>query len=193
LARSYSVQNGSVVIFNKWLPSSDGGLLGFGGYTFSFFGDFASVMFKTGAEGIVPPGFSSNLTINQLAYSPSLSGASLSDSAYGAMDAGTLRVSGTRLAYDTLFGTPPPLALEALGPPLFRLSPNPAPEVLRLAYVGEQPAAWRILDLGGRELAAGSLLPGQEARLPVAQLASGHYLCEVRAGSRRQATIFIKP
>lgn len=191
-ARSYDLQNGSFVLLNEIFPSSDGGLVSFGGYTFSFFGDFACTLFKTAADGLLPPGFHTPVTLNPLTYAPSLSSAALSDSAGLPLLASQIGATETTMVYDTLFGTPP-LALDPPLPPLFQLGPNPATDVLRLAYAGDQPAVWRMLDPAGRVLAAGSLLPGQEARLPVAQLASGRYLCEVRAGTRRQAMVFVKP
>jgi hypothetical protein len=191
-ARTYDVQNGSTLIINTLFPASDGSLISFGGYTFSFFGDWASTLFKTAADGLLPPGFHTPVTLNQLAYTPSVGSAVLGDSAGLPVFNSQIAVGQTTMVYDTLFGTPP-LALEAPEPPLFQLSPNPAPEALRLAYAGDRAAVWRILDPAGREMAAGSVLPGQEAWLPVAQLASGRYLCEVRAGARRQAQFFLKP
>jgi hypothetical protein len=192
-ARTYDLQNNSVLLLNTSFPTADGGLLSLGGYTFSFFGDFACTLLKTAADGLLPPGFHTPVSLTQQAYNPGISNVSLGDSAGGALISCQIRVAETRMVYDTLLGTPP-LALEALEAPIFYLGPNPATETLRLMYDGGAEAAWRILDLRGRVLTAGVILPGQhEVLLPVTALAPGRYVCEVRTDGKRQGVVFIKP
>ncbi|MDX1906992.1 MAG: hypothetical protein SF053_08135 [Bacteroidia bacterium] len=192
-AHTYDLQNGSSLLLNTMFPTSDGGLMTFGGYTYSFFGDFACVLLKTSADGLLPPGYSTPLTLTQVGYTPTLSTVPLGDSTFGALNAGLINVASAAVVYDTLLGTPP-LALDPVVAPLFHLGPNPATETLRLTYDGGTGATWRILDLSGRILKTGVILPGQqEVLLPVTALASGRYLCEVLAEGHRQGMVFIKP
>ncbi|GAB4423266.1 MAG: hypothetical protein OHK0039_39850 [Bacteroidia bacterium] len=148
-ARSYDLQNGSFLLLSEIFPSSDGGLISFGGYAFSFFGDFACTLFKTAADGLLPPGFHTPVVLNPQAYAPSLSSVSLGDSAGLPLLASQIGVIETTMVYDTLFGTPP-LALRDRLPVGIDLFPNPATDRLTLTWEQPLEGPWEVQDLAGR-------------------------------------------
>jgi hypothetical protein len=79
-----------------------------------------------------------------------------------------------------LVGTPEPAAA-------LTISPNPARDQLRIAYVDAQPLQVRLLGLDGRALRAWTLAGAEAHVLALGDLAAGLYVLEVRDAEGRMA------
>ena len=191
-ARAYDLQNSSALVINKLFPATDGGLISFGGYTFSFFGDFACTLFKTAADGLLPPGYHTPVVLSPVAYAPTLSSVSLGDSAGGPLLASQIGVTETTMVFDTLFATPP-LALRDPLSAGIALFPNPVTDRLTLTWEAPLAGAWEILDPAGRVWYRGQLLRGQrDLTIDLPALPAGPYLWRLSDPRGPVARLFVK-
>lgn len=178
-AKDYSALPGAFTLMSAAFEANDGGTVFYAGYTFSFFGDFTPILYKTGALGSTPAGFSTDLTLNTVAYAPTAANATLTDSTVSSLSSFAATIVPSVTLFDTLFAVPTRIGGLRNREAALTAFPNPATDVVAVQgadLTGEVV----LLDAFGR-IVARTLAQDERATLEVGTLPAGVYFAR-RAG-----------
>ncbi len=191
-AEEYNLPGGGVLLSDKVLFTQDGGLAHFGGYTVSFFGDFILTLLTTSFTGGVPPGFSTFFSPVSAPFNPTLSAATLVDSAGGSLYPLSLSANTIPQLYDTLYIEHSLSLGRSLDLLPLELAPNPASNLVTIT-APEPGGTLEVFDLQGRVWKTTSV-PGYEHSLETASWPAGSYWVLWKGRDGRQAgELLLKP
>jgi hypothetical protein len=130
----YQIPGASSTIWNNVLITDGANLALFGGYTFSFFGDFSALLMTMPLTGEVAPGFSTSISISGEEYNPVLENAVITDSIGPGIFETNLSYYDLPLIFDTLFAENPTVVVNRLNHAQINVFPNPAGNKVYVAH-----------------------------------------------------------
>jgi hypothetical protein len=178
-AKDYTAVPGSFTLMSAAFEANDGGTAFYAGYTFSLFGDFTPILYKTAALGTTPSGYSSDLTLNTVAYAPTAATATLIDSTVSNLSSFAATLVPAAVIFDTLFAVPTRLGGLRDREAALAAFPNPATDVVAVQGAGLTGEVV-LHDAFGR-IVARTLAQDERATLEVSTLPAGVYYAR-RAG-----------